>query len=126
VYRDHSRLGCQYNIADQIIGAGADYLFPLKETRPTLHEDVKLYFENFDRAHPDPKVAVHTTFEVDHGRLERRFHGNTDDVSWLIERHPLWKSIKSIGIIEAFREQGEKTSCERGYYVSSLPADPVA
>jgi predicted transposase YbfD/YdcC len=86
---------------------------------------VKLYFEDVDCTRPDLKVATHATFDVDHGRIEQRFHGITGDVSWLIERHPLWKRIKSIGVIDAVREERENTSCERRYYVSSLPADPV-
>jgi predicted transposase YbfD/YdcC len=106
-------MGCQYNIADQIVAAQADYLFALKENQETLYEDVKTYFEEIDHTHADPNVAVHTTFEVDHGRLERRFHGITSDVSWLIERHPAWKSIKSMGIIDAIRESGDKVSQER-------------
>jgi predicted transposase YbfD/YdcC len=45
-------------------------------------------------------------------------------VSWLIERHPAWKSIRSIGVIDSKRESGGKVSLERRLYVSSLPADP--
>ncbi|MDR1148682.1 MAG: ISAs1 family transposase, partial [Spirochaetaceae bacterium] len=116
-------MGCQYKIADQIVAAGADYLFALKENQKTLYEDVKTYFEGFDRTHPDPAVAVHTNFDVDHGRLESRFHGITSDVSWLIERHPAWKSIKSIGMIDSQRETGDKVSFERRLYISSLPPD---
>jgi predicted transposase YbfD/YdcC len=118
-------LGCQYKIADQIVAAGADYLFSLKENQPTLYDDVKRYFEPIDAAHPDPNVATHTAFDVDHGRLETRFHGITGDVAWLIALHPTWKSVKSVGIIDSAREIGDKTSFERRYYVSSLAADPV-
>jgi hypothetical protein len=89
-----------------------------------LYEDVKLYFENVGLTHPDPNVAVHTTFDVDHGRLESRFHGITADVPWLAERHPAWKSIKSIGVIDSKRELRDKVSHERRLYVSGLPADP--
>jgi predicted transposase YbfD/YdcC len=117
-------MGCQYKIADQIIAAQADYLFALKENQETLYEDAQTYFEDFDSTHADPNIREHTTFEVDHGRLERRFHGITDDVSWLVERHPLWKSIKTIGIIDATRGCGDKISHERRLYVSSLPPDP--
>jgi predicted transposase YbfD/YdcC len=85
---------------------------------------VKTYFEDFDSTHPDPNIAEHKTFDVDHGRIERRFHGVTGDVAWLIERHPVWKSIKSIGVIDTKRECGGKISHERRLYVSSLPPDP--
>jgi predicted transposase YbfD/YdcC len=117
-------MGCQYKIAGQIVASGADYLFALKENQETLYEDVKLYFEGVDNGHPSPNIATHTTFDVDHGRLETRFHGITPDVAWLIERHPAWKSIKSIGMIDSTRESGDKVSHERRLYVSSLPPDP--
>jgi predicted transposase YbfD/YdcC len=67
---------------------------------------------------------VYKTFDVDHGGLETRYHGITGEVSWLVERYPAWKSIKSIGVIDAARECGDKISSERRLYVSSLPADP--
>jgi predicted transposase YbfD/YdcC len=118
-------MGCQYKIADQIVASQADYLFALKENQETLYEDVKTYFEDFDSTRPDPEIAVHQTFDVDHGRLETRFHGITGDVRWLIDRHPAWKSIKSIGVIDATRESGDKISHERRLYVSSFPPDPV-
>jgi predicted transposase YbfD/YdcC len=118
-------MGCQYKIADQIVGAQADYLFSLKENQETLYDDVKTCFEDVDDTHPEADVSTHTTFDVDHGRLERRFHGITGDVSWLVERHPAWNSIKSIGFIDARREIGDKVSFQRRYYVSSLPPDPV-
>jgi predicted transposase YbfD/YdcC len=123
-------MGCQYKIADQIVAAEADYLFSLKSnlgpwSAETLHDDVKEYFAGLDFAKPEPETAVHTTFDVDHGRIERRYYGITGDVSWLVQRHPAWNSIKSIGVIESRREVGEKVSVEQRHYVSSLPPDPA-
>jgi predicted transposase YbfD/YdcC len=119
-------MGCQYKIADQIVGAGGDYLFSLKGNQERLEEDVELYFRDIDFECPEAEVQVYTSFEADHGRLERRKHAVTGDVRWLIERHPKWKTIGSIGVIEEKRETGkggEKVSVERRHYVSSLPAD---
>jgi predicted transposase YbfD/YdcC len=117
-------MGCQYKIANQIVEAQADYLFSLKENQETLHDDVQEYFKDLDFTRPEPGIRVHTTHEVDHGRVERREHATTDDVSWLVTRHPAWETIKSIGVIEGRRETGGEVSTERRYYVSSLPADP--
>jgi predicted transposase YbfD/YdcC len=82
-------MGCQYKIANQIVSAGADYVFSLKENQETLYDDVKTYFEGIDFAHPDPLIKTSSTFEVDHGRQERRNHAVTDDVSWLVAAHPV-------------------------------------
>jgi predicted transposase YbfD/YdcC len=117
-------MGCQYKIADQIVQAGADYLFALKENQESLYDDVKTYCEELDQTHPGANIATHTTFDIDHGRLERRFYGITGDVAWLVERHPAWKSIRSIGFIDSQREIGDQVSFERRLYVSSLPPDP--
>ena len=71
-------------------------------------------------------MQAYTSFEVDHGRLERRKHAISGEVGWLIERRPDWRTIRSIGVIEERREvgkQGAKVSVERRHYVSSLPAD---
>jgi hypothetical protein len=43
------------------------------------------------------------------------------DVSWLVERYPAWKSIKSIGIIDDRREMRDAISREWRLYVFSLP-----
>jgi predicted transposase YbfD/YdcC len=117
-------IGCQYKIADQIIEKNADYLFSLKENQETLFNDVKEYFQNIDFSHPERDVLVETTFDVDHGRLERRCYGVSGNVSWLTERHPAWKTIKSIGIVQSTRETPEKISTECRYYISSLDPDP--
>jgi predicted transposase YbfD/YdcC len=117
-------MGCQYEIADQIVEGGADYLFSLKGNQETLLEDVEEYFSDIDFKHPEEGVKTYDTHDVDHGRVERRWHAITDNVDWLIERHPQWKTIKSIGVIEGMRWLNENNeSIERRYFVSSLPAD---
>jgi predicted transposase YbfD/YdcC len=118
-------MGCQYKIANQIVKAGADYVFSLKENQETLYDDVKTYFEGSDAAHPDPLIKTSSTFDVDHGRQERRNHAITDDVSWLVAAHPAWNTITSIGRVQSIRTVGETVTTEQRYYVSSLPADPV-
>jgi predicted transposase YbfD/YdcC len=121
VYRDYRRRGlksegCQYKIADQIVKAGADYVLSLKENQETLYDDVKTYFKGIDFAHPDPLVQTDRTFEVDHGRRERRNHAVTGDVSWLVDTHPAWNTIKSIGVVESIRTIGERVTTELRYY----------
>jgi predicted transposase YbfD/YdcC len=118
-------MGCQYKIADQIREAGADYLFSLKGNQETLRDDVEEYLKDVDFENPEPGIKVTITHDIDHGRIERRSHAITDDVAWLIARHPAWGTIKSIGVIEEWRDVNGKESTDRRYYVSSLPADPV-
>ncbi|MHC6204025.1 ISAs1 family transposase [Breznakiellaceae bacterium SP9] len=42
---------------------------------------------------------------------------------WLWKEFPLWKTIRSIGMVEETRQVREKTSTEQRYFVSSLEAD---
>lgn len=117
-------MGCQYEIANQIKEADADYLFSLKGNQGNLHADVKEYFRDCDYDEPEGEVRFHTTVDVDHGRIETRHHTCTDDVQWLHERHPKWHSIRSIGLITSQRDVNGTVSSETRYYVSSLPATP--
>jgi len=117
-------MGCQYKIADYIVEEKADYVFSLKENQQSLYQDAAEYFQGIDFSHPAPDVLVESTFDVDHGRLERRSYGVSGNVTWLTERHPAWKTVKSIGIVQSTRETPEKTSTECRYFVSSLNPDP--
>lgn len=40
-------MGCQRNIATAITEKGADYLLAVKDNQPTLHREVKEYFDGF-------------------------------------------------------------------------------
>jgi predicted transposase YbfD/YdcC len=117
-------MGCQYKIADQIVESGGDFLFSLKGNQETLHEDVQGYLKDVDFKHPEEDIKVEITHDVDHGRIERRSHGVSGNVAWLIEGHPAWKTVKSIGVIESFRDINGLESTEKRYYLSSLPPDP--
>jgi predicted transposase YbfD/YdcC len=81
------------------VEGGGDYLFSLKGNQESLREDVELFLRDVDFAHPAEGIKVEITHDNDHGRVERRSHVITDDVQWLIKRHPDWKTIKSIGVI---------------------------
>ncbi|MDR2246301.1 MAG: hypothetical protein LBE17_06470 [Treponema sp.] len=82
-------MGYQDKIANQIVNAGADF------------------------AHSDPLVKTGSTFEIDHGRQERRNPAVADDVSWLVAPHPAWNTIKSIGPVESIRTTGETATTEQ-------------
>jgi predicted transposase YbfD/YdcC len=60
-------MGCQKETAQKVVDSEADYVFGLKGNQGTLHEDVKLYFE-------DEKASLSTSkdTEKDHGRIETR------------------------------------------------------
>lgn len=68
------------------------------------------------------KLEVYEDYDKGHGRIETRTCWVCDDVSWLQERHPRWKSIKSIIRIDSVREIKGKISTEARFYISSMIA----
>lgn len=112
-------MGCQKDVAEQIVQAGGNYVLALKGNQSDLLDDVRLYMgtEAKDRPRGDFK-----TLEKDHGRIETRKVWATDNIEWL-EQKEKWRGLKSLVMVEATREiQGKKTT-ERRYYISSLPAN---
>lgn len=108
-------MGCQKSIASKVIEKGADYVFAVKLNQPTLHEDIKLYFES-------EKAAQETkTLEKDHGRVEMREYFIETDISWLSGRND-WLGLNAIGMVRSSvtsTKTGELTQ-ETRYFITSL------
>jgi predicted transposase YbfD/YdcC len=108
-------MGCQTKIAATILERGADYLLAVKDNQPTLHDDIKRYFDDA----PAAELQTIQTTDGDHGRIEVRRHVVSHKVDWLAgdSRFP---GIKSIAMVENTVERNGETSCERRYYICSL------
>jgi len=116
-------IGCQKDIARKIIDKKAGYVLALKGNQGNLHEDVELYFE--DQKSCNFSDAPHDLYEStdgDHGRVEIRNYGITEDIGWLKDRYE-WPGLKSIGFVESKRDVNGKVSTETRYYITSLSAD---
>ena len=114
-------MGAQKEIAQQIIGQDADYVLSLKGNQSNLHEDVEQLFNwacktNFK----DIEHEAHQTIEKGHGRIEIRCYWLLGNVAHL-EDAQLWAALKRVGMIEAERRiEGQPTTLERRYFLSSL------
>ncbi len=117
-------MGCQTEIAAQIINQEADYVLSLKGNQGTLHRDVADYFAWAEKI--KFKAIAHSfteTIEKDHGRIEERRCWMTEDVSWLLQKEA-WVGLKSIIMVESVREViGQAATTERRYFISSLASD---
>jgi len=116
-------MGCQREIAEQIVNQGADYVLGLKGNQSSLHEAVEDYFTTAQAA--GFKQVKHSYLEeIDkgHGRLETRRYWITEDLCTLSQTER-WKGLRSIGMVERECEEGEKLSIERRYFINSLAAD---
>lgn len=116
-------MGCQKEIAKQIIEKEGDYVLGLKGNQEKLQSDVKEVFSGKKKARFIQSVCTeHQTIEKDHGRLECRYYKAIS-----VENLPInvaeWSGIKSIIEVRSTREIKGKQTEETRYYISSLKPD---
>lgn len=117
-------MGCQRQIAQQILDQDGSYVLALKDNQETLLADVELSF----RAGQDDNFAgishdTATTIEKGHGRIETRQAWVIDDpqvIAWLQERHA-WPGLEAIGLVRGKRRIGAEDTVEDRYYLLSAP-----
>jgi predicted transposase YbfD/YdcC len=112
-------MGCQTEIAQGIVDAGADYVLAVKGNQPTLHDGIVDFFlDHLDDDFARAKVSRHETDESGHGRQEDR----TDYVCPVPDDLPdrdRWPGLAAIGV--AFDEGvrgGKPFSDVRDYILS--------
>lgn len=115
-------MGTQTKIASTIRERGADYVLCVKDNHPKLLDSI--LFANVDtRGVLKPDSVDETKIEKkSHGRLEVRRCQAFSAIDRLY-KHEDWKDVASFAIVERTRTVGDKTSTERAFYISSLPAD---
>lgn len=113
-------MGCQRDIARQILDQKADYVLALKGNQGTLREDVELFAaEQKTNDFKDTTVSRAETIDGDHGRIETRAITVIHEVAWLQERHE-WPGLEGVVMIESTRESGPKIERETRFYITSL------
>ena len=117
-------MGTQKRIAARIVDKGADYVLALKGNQTSLHEDATLFF-----ADPVLTAGCARQEETDagHGRIEER-SCRAAEASWLAERHPDWKGLRSLAAVTSRRidKRSGAESLETRFYITSLEPDPKA
>lgn len=113
---------CQKDTAAAIREANADYLLAVKDNQPSLHEDVKLFFDDAIEQHD--KQLLHAVAEPDnaHGRLDERTVWASGEIDWLRRRHPHWPDLRGIVCVEGRRLDFAtgRQSVQRRYYLTSV------
>jgi predicted transposase YbfD/YdcC len=108
-------IGCQKEIARQIVAGGGDYLLAVKDNQPTLHADVAACFAGQSHG---VRRDVARTEEVGHGRREEREYTVLYEPPGLSTRAE-WVGLKSVVRVVRQRQEGAKASTEVAYYISS-------
>lgn len=114
-------MGCQKNIAAQIIAAKADYSLAVKDNQPTLAEDIASSFQHametdFDSLDHDE----YETHEKGHGRTDSRYYYTMPAPDTLRTAHE-WKGLRSIGMTITYRH--ENSDGDIRYYINSFASD---
>jgi predicted transposase YbfD/YdcC len=113
-------MGCQTGIAEKIAGKEAAYVLAVKDNQPTLHDDIKDYFDGQENGaiRDLPDDIWITDEETRHGRTEKREVRTVTDLDWLPGKKN-WKDLQTIIQYRSFRTlKGETTKADR-YYISN-------
>jgi predicted transposase YbfD/YdcC len=112
-------MGTQREIVKKIRQKKADYVFALKGNQETLHDDVKLYFEDKDLL---VKCDYCKTIQKARGGVEKREYWQTEDTNWLAQRKD-WAGLKSIAMTRNTIIKNGITTTQTRYFISSLNTD---
>ena len=112
-------MGCQTEIARDIVAAKADYVLAVKGNQPTLHEGIKQFFLRAIAHGFGPiKVSRHETRERGHGRDESRVYCVCEAPADLPDR-ARWAKLNAIGMTFNQTTRQGKQSVEVRYYILS-------
>jgi predicted transposase YbfD/YdcC len=117
-------MGCQKEIAQQIVNQGGDYVLSVKDNQPALHQAIAEFFlqRHEQQDFKDFDCRQHTTTERSRGREETRCYYTAPLPDFMQRFVRDWKGLTSIGqVITATVHQGKETSQVR-HYISSRPA----
>lgn len=105
-------IGCQKDITQEIVDAGADYIIGLKDNQKTLFKQAKSLFSI-----EKPNDEFEKT-EKNGGRIETRKCSVIQSLGFLDEAEK-WPTIRSIIRIESTRQKDGNITEESRYYISS-------
>ena len=107
-------MGCQTDIAAQIVDHGGDYLLAVKGNQETLHRAVR------EAMAPLAREGSHqATIEQSRGRTElREYH--VMPAGEIVKQFPTWKGLNTLGVAIGYRRDSKgNESLEYRYYISS-------
>jgi predicted transposase YbfD/YdcC len=112
-------MGCQKEIAKQIVEQGGDYVLTVKDNQPQLKEDIEACFEKaYEKQCKNVEYDWYETEETGHGRLEKRMY----QVIYApegIRNQESWAQLTVIGKCYSERTVNRKTSCEERCFIGS-------
>lgn len=119
-------MGCQREIAKEIVTGGGDYVLQVKGNQPTLQEAIEESFteaDDVDNANSTKnKARQRTTKEKSRGRQETRHYTILPLPDSMSAFGKNWSKLTSIGRVVREVERDGKQTSETSYYITSLEA----
>jgi predicted transposase YbfD/YdcC len=118
-------MGTQKLIAKKIIKADSDYVLSLKDNHPTLHQQVRNWFEtSLSLGFKGVDVNINQRIEKGHHRIENR-KVYTVPVSQLPVLHEQddWVGLTTVVMVVRSVQHWNKTTNEVQFYITSLASD---
>lgn len=110
-------MGCQTEIAQQIVDAGAIYCLAVKGNQPTLLEGIVDFFtDHLEDDFARTKVRRYETAEKGHGRVEQRFYCICP-VPEDLPDGSRWAHLKAIGVAISSTQRNGQACSEVRYYI---------
>lgn len=116
-------MGCQREIAKQIVEKDADYLLAVKGNQERLEQAISQTFNSgMINDYDGDKYCIQ---EQGHGRTETRLAMVSHDTGLLGDIAFDWPKLKTIGMVASIRQEGDKPaeSLSIRYYISSAELD---
>ena len=112
-------MGCQKEIAAQIVEGGGDYLLAVKGNQEHLLADIQATVTRaLDGQLPSDAVEESTTRTADHGREEKRWCMVIQNLEEIRDRDA-WKKLKSVVMCSYECTEKGRTTTEVRYFISS-------
>lgn len=119
-------IGCQTDIAEQIVEQGADYLLAVKANQGQLYEDIELFFHLAEENDFAKVNYTHArTVNKGHGRIEVRecWAISGEESLQFLRGYEAWPQLETIVRIDSERHIGDKVSKQSRYFISNLVND---
>jgi len=118
-------MGCQKEIAEEIVRQKGAYILAVKANQPKLHGDLGHFFDACLEKGEEVSAPWKSLVEEEHkhGRDEvRRYHVAKDLTDLRTEAD--WKGLKAVGVVEYSRTVNGVTTVDRRYYIMSRKLTP--
>ena len=113
-------MGCQKEIAHDIVEGGGEFVIAVKDNQPNLREAVEGYFEeHLERGLEDLQYRSHETSDNGHGRMDERSYFVTKvPANFSVKKE--WPWVKAIGYsLRVTRHADGSETDEVRYYILS-------